>query len=136
PLPSRQWIAPLPYGEPSEAYVAKFNALMESMSDNAAPSSHNPMIHSQALWDATMAYSISEFLWQKNNALVVHLNGSFHTENRLGTPEHLVRYKAGTTFAVVTMKYEEDFRRFDPAEHTDLGDFVILTNAAAPRSKR
>lgn len=136
PPQSRQWIAPLPYGEPSEAYLAKFNALMASMSDNAAPSAHNPMIHSQALWDATMAYSISEFLWAKENALVVHLNGSFHTEKRLGTPEHLVRYKAGTRYVVVTMRYEKDFRRFDPAEHADLGDFVILTDAAAPRSKR
>lgn len=136
---AKKWLAPLPYGEPSETYAKKFTALMSSgmpSTPNSTPAAHNPLVNSQALWDATMAFSISEYLKQTKNPLVVHLNGSFHTENRLGTPEHLLKYAPKTKFLVVTMRYEENFQSFDKAKHTDLGDFVILTDAQAPRSER
>jgi uncharacterized iron-regulated protein len=68
--------------------------------------------------------------------LIVHLNGAFHTENRLGTVEHLLKYKPKTKVLVVTMRYENDFKNFDKSKHTDLGDFVILTDASQPRSQR
>lgn len=130
------WIAPLPYDQASQAYADKFNKLMGEMSDGAAPAAHNPIINSQALWDATMAHSISNVLWRDENALVINLNGGFHSENRMGTPEHLAKYKPGVKFLVVTIRYESDFRIFDPASHSSIGDFVVLTDSAAPRSKR
>lgn len=132
---AKKWIAPLPYGEASDKYAEKFNALMGQMSDSNTPLKHNPMLNSQALWDATMAYSISENLMKNKNALIVHLNGAFHTENRLGTVEHLSKYRPNTKILVVTIKYEDDFKNFDKAKHSDLGDFVILTDAKQPRSQ-
>ncbi|MEO6587893.1 MAG: ChaN family lipoprotein [Pyrinomonadaceae bacterium] len=133
---ARNWIAPLPYGEPSDTYSAKFNTLMGQVSDSNTPQKHSPMINAQALWDATMAYSISKNLEKNKNAVIVHLNGAFHTENRLGTVEHLLKYRPRTKVLVVTMKYEDDFKTFDKSRHKDLGDFVILTDAKQPRSKR
>lgn len=133
---AKAWLAPLPYGEPSEKYVAKFNALMGQMPDPATKQSPSPIIYSQALWDATMANSISENLKKNKNSLIVHLNGAFHTENRLGTVEHLLKYKPDARILVVTMRYEEDFKNFDKAKHSDLGDFVILTDAKQPRSQK
>lgn len=133
---AKKWLAPLPYGEPSEKYVAKFNALMGKISDPATKQSPSPIVYSQALWDATMAYSIAESLKKNKNELVVHLNGAFHTENRLGTVEHLLKYKPDAKILVVTMRYEDDFKNFDKAKHTDLGDFVILTDAKQPRSQK
>ena len=94
------------------------------------------ILSSQSLWDATMAYWISDSLRKNKKALVVHLNGGFHTESRLGTVEHLLKYRKKARATVVTMRYETAFRTFDPAKHTDVGDFVILTDAAQPRSKR
>ena len=94
------------------------------------------ILASQSLWDATMADSVAKFLKKNEKSLVVHLNGSFHTENRLGTVEHLLRYRSKARVLVVTIRYEEDFRNFNSAKHTDLGDFVILTDAKQPRSKR
>jgi uncharacterized iron-regulated protein len=131
-----RWLAPLPYGEASEAYAKKFNALMGQTSDSTTPVKHSPMLNAQALWDATMAFSISEYLKRAKNPLVVHLNGAFHTENRLGTPEHLLKYSPKTRFLVVTMRYEENFTNFDKTKHADLGDFVILTDAKLPRSSQ
>ena len=124
---AKNWLAPLPYGEPSEKYVAKFNALMGQMPDPATKQSPSPIVYSQALWDATMAYSIAESLKKNKNELVIHLNGGFHTENRLGTVEHLLKYRPNTKILVVTLRYEDDFKTFDKNKHADLGDFVILT---------
>lgn len=133
---AKAWLAPLPYNEPSEKYAAKFNALMGKMPDPASKQSPSPIVYSQALWDATMAFSISENVKKNKNALIVHLNGAFHTENRLGTVEHLLKYKPDAKVLVVTMRYEDDFKTFDKTKHTDLGDFVILTDAKQPRSQR
>lgn len=133
---AREWLAPLPYRDPSEAYAKKFNALMGANSDPGAANAHTPIVFSQALWDATMAYSIARSLKKNKGELVVHLNGSFHTENRLGTVEQLLGYRSKTRVLVVSMRYEDDFRTFDKAKHTDLGDFVILTDSKAPRSSR
>jgi uncharacterized iron-regulated protein len=135
---AKRWLAPLPYGEASDAYARKFNALMGQTSDSVTPVKHSPMLNAQALWDATMAFSISEYLKRakKRKPLVVHLNGGFHTENRLGTPEHLLKYSRKTRFLVVTMRSEENFTNFDKTKHADLGDFVILTDAKLPRSSQ
>ena len=133
---ARRWLAPLPYGEASDAYAGKFNALMGQTSDSITPIKHSPMLNAQALWDATMAFSIAEYLKRTKNPLVVHLNGAFHTENRLGTPEHLLKYAPKTKFLVITMRYEENFQTFDKSKHADLGDFVILTDTKIPRSQR
>jgi uncharacterized iron-regulated protein len=133
---AQRWLAPLPYGEASEAYAKKFNAQMGQTSDSMTPVKHSPMLNAQALWDATMAFSIFEYLKRAKNPLVVHLNGAFHTENRLGTPEHLLKYSPKTRFLVVTMRYEENFTNFDKTKHADSGDFVILTDAKVPRSSQ
>jgi uncharacterized iron-regulated protein len=133
---AKKWLAPLPFAEASEAYAKKFNGLMGDMTDSMTPSQHNAMLASQSLWDATMAFSISEYLKQNKNSLVVHLNGGFHTENRLGTIDHLLKYNPKARALVVTMKYEDDFKTFDKTKHADLGDFVILTDAKQPRSSK
>jgi uncharacterized iron-regulated protein len=129
---AKEWIAPLPYNQASPAYSKKFTDLMGGTSD----ANHGivKLVDSQSLWDATMAYSIAENLKKNKNALVVHLNGSFHSESRMGIPEHLLKYHPKTKFLVVTMRYEEEFTNFDKAKHTGLGDFVILTDAKQPRS--
>ncbi|HMO82150.1 MAG TPA: ChaN family lipoprotein [Pyrinomonadaceae bacterium] len=131
---AKKWLPPLPFGEPSEAYARKFNALMGRIHEpGQAPST---ILYSQTLWDASMAYWISESLKQNRGSLVIHLNGGFHTESRLGTVEHLERYSPNARSVVITIRYEEDFSNFDKAKHAGLGDFVVLTDASQPRSQR
>lgn len=131
---AKMWLAPLPFGEASEKYAKKFNALMGAMPNSE--NRHSSILDSQTLWDATMAHSISKVLKKNKNALVVNLNGSFHTENHLGTVEHLLKYQPKARVLVVTIRYEDDFKNFNETKHTNLGDFVILTDAKQPRSKR
>ncbi len=129
---AKKWLAPLPYAQASEQYARKFTALM----DGAGGDNHDvsKILDSQTLWDATMAFSISEFLKKQKNALVVHLNGSFHTENRLGTAEQFLKLNPKAKILVVTIRCEDDFTKFDKKKHENLGDFVILTDAKIPRS--
>lgn len=129
---AKTWLAPLPYAQASEAYSNKFKALM-GPSPEAQMGLAN-ILDSQSLWDATMAYSVASFLKKKKNPLAVHLNGSFHTENRLGTAEHLMKYAKKAKFLVVTMRYDAEFKTFDKQKHANLGDFVILTDSKLPRS--
>src|SRR5436305_11382645 len=85
-------------------------------------------LEAQSLWDASMAYTIAEFLLRQPRAQVVHVNGSFHSEQRMGIPEHLLRYRPGTSLVVVTIVPHKSFPKFDVAEMTDKGDFVIVAD--------
>lgn len=129
---AKKWLAPLPFNQASETYTNKFKALMGGSPESGM--GINKILDSQTLWDTTMSYSIAEFLKQNKKALVVHLNGSFHTENRLGTAEQLLKFRPKAKFIVVTMRYEDDFSTFDKTKHENLGDFVILTDSKQPRS--
>ena len=131
---AKAWLPPLPFGEPSAAYTTKFKATMGNRPE--AQVGIDKILASQSLWDASMADAIARFVKKGKDPLVVHLNGSFHTESRMGTVEHLLRYRPKTRVLVITMRYENDFRAFDAAKHTDIGDYVILTDAKQPRSQR
>lgn len=131
---AKKWLPPLPYAEPSATYATKFKALMGPSPE--AQMGIDKILASQSLWDASMAHAVATFLKKNDDGLVVHLNGGFHTESRLGTVEHLLKYRSKTKVTVVTLRYEDDFKTFNKAKHTGLGDFVILTDAKQPRSKR
>ena len=131
---AKSWLPPLPFGEPSDAYAIKFKALMGPSPE--AQMGIDKILASQSLWDAAMGNAVANYLKKNERALVVHLNGSFHTESHLGTFQHMLKYRPKTKALVVTMRYEDDFKTFDKTKHTDLGDFVILTDARQPRSKR
>jgi uncharacterized iron-regulated protein len=131
---AKKWLPPLPYAEASEAYAKKFKALMGPSPE--AQMGIDKILSSQSLWDASMAYSVSQALKRSKGSLVVHLNGGFHTENRLGTVEHLLKYRKKARVIVITMRAEDDFKTFEKSKHADLGDYVVLTDAKLPRSKR
>ena len=131
---AKKWLAPLPYGEPSDVYGKKFKALMGPSPE--AQMGIDKILASQSLWDATMANSVANYLKKNKRSLVVHLVGAFHTESRLGTVEHLLKYRKNAKALVVTMRYEDDFKTFDKTKNTGIGDFVILTDSKIPRSKR
>ena len=148
-------IAPLPYGQPSPAYRDQWiQTIMAVMKEEgtkcgkpiaaAAPtdstaatvpparhSAHEGMgnqLHSQALWDATMAYWIDDHLVRNPDALVLHMVGSFHVERGTGTPEHLERYRPGTSLLIVVLRPVADIDAFEPAPSGRWGDFVIQTD--------
>ncbi len=120
---ARPWL-PASVAPPSEALAAKFAELMGGMSHGAGPTVAG-MLAAQNLRDATMAWRVAEALEAHPGALVVHVNGSFHSDDRLGIPEHLARLAPEARTLVVSM------RRETGPESAEIGanDFVILTSA-------
>ncbi len=139
-----QWLPPLPYGQPAPNYAAKFQKLMgdtmPAMTTPAAGANHPPVpsvnkiLDSQVLWDSTMAYSLARTLKRKPRPLVLHVNGGFHSESRMGIPDQLVRYRKDARFLVVTVVSDGPFPNFDAEKMTNVGDFVIVSDPSLPRT--
>ena len=92
------------------------------------------MLDAQALWDATMAWSIAEHMTRTPGAKVAHFVGGFHVQSGTGTPEHLTQYRPGTRMLIISVQSVDDPAAFDPEEHAGLGDFIVLGDAALPRT--
>src|SRR5437763_16933256 len=140
---ARQWLPPQPLPPASAAYASKFNSLMQGGASQTQPAGSaaqaNPhggahLLEAQALRDASMAYAVAEFLKRQRGALVVHVNGTFHSEERLGVPEQLAHYRPKARVVVVTILPDDGFPAFDAGGMGKLGDFVIITDPAIPRS--
>ena len=151
----KSWLPPLPLPAASEAYAAKFNRFMTggapptpaptpapsptpTTPPTAAPTAQAAhgslhLLEAQTLRDASMAYRIAEFLKRGRDPLVVQVNGTFHSEERMGVPEQLVRYRSKARSVVVTIVPDEGFPAFDAGSLGRLGDFVIITDPAATR---
>lgn len=142
---AKSWLPPLPFHPASEAYAAKFRRFMGGDSMHTPPAAQTPaaqaahgashLLDAQNLRDASMGHAVAEHLKREGNALVVHVNGRFHSEERLGVPEQILRYRPRTRVVVVTIVSGEGFPDFDAARVGRLGDFVILTDPTLPRTQ-
>jgi uncharacterized iron-regulated protein len=91
------------------------------------------LLEAQTLRDASMAYAISEYLKRGRDPLVAQVNGTFHSEERMGVPEQLAHYRPKARAVVVTIVPAASFPDFD-ADLGRLGDFVIITDPAVKGS--
>jgi uncharacterized iron-regulated protein len=133
----RRFLPPLPYARPSEEYAERFRRVMEEHRENGRPPSPETIargLEAQGLWDAAMAYSIADFLTRNPGKRIVHVNGSFHTAAKLGTVEHLLRYRPATDVMVVTILPDSSFPAFNAKTMRNQGAFVIVTDPSLPRT--
>jgi len=130
---ARGWLPPLPFPSASAAYAEKFRRVMEASAHGSGAHGAAYLLEAQTLRDASMADSIAGFLKRRGGALVLHVNGAFHSEERLGVPEQLRHFRPGARVVVVTAVPETNFTNFDAARHARLGDYVILTDPKATR---
>ncbi len=139
---AKSWLAPLPLSPASTAYAAKFKAFLGA--DQSGHLAHGGsgsgvdaaarLIEAQALRDATMGYAIAEKLKIPTGALVLHVNGGFHSNGRLGAPEQLLRYRTQARLMVVDIVSGDGFDEAEAKRTGRAGDFTIITNASVPRS--
>jgi uncharacterized iron-regulated protein len=127
PSTARAWLPPLPYPEGSTDYRAEWDALMGP----AAAHMRGTPFDAQTLWDASMGQMVGRAVDGHEDALVLHLAGSFHVANFTGTPEALQHYRPGTRALVLVAEPAED-RNGLTSEQQGLGDFVILTRPPEP----
>jgi uncharacterized iron-regulated protein len=136
---AKAWLPPLPFPASSSAYSGKFNALMgagvptSAMPGAATHGGAGSLLDAQTLRDAAMAEAIASYLKKHATAFVLHVNGSFHSEEKLGVPEQLQTYRPKTKTLVVTVAPSDNFPNFDP-QLAKLGDYVIVSDKKQPRS--
>ncbi len=127
---AKSLLAPLPIDTLTGAYYDKFTGLMgghEGMGNLK-------IYQSQNLWDATMAFRISKLAKKRSIKKILHLNGRFHSDERLGTVAHLRRYAPRLTIANISCFPHESFKEPDWASFGHLADYIILTDPTVDKS--
>lgn len=147
---AKQFLPPLPYDTATGAYYKKFTDLMgdsrmagvtatdSSKKAMAAMAAMMPkfIVHSQSLWDATMAYSISKVFKETKDAKVVQVNGRFHSDEGGGIVAQLKKYNPKLRILIVTCVNGGDNypEKIDFKENEKLADFVIYSDPKVPKT--
>jgi uncharacterized iron-regulated protein len=125
---------------PHDDYFARFAKTMENMPSHSGDSTKESatekaatierIYQAQCIKDETMGESIATaFAAAPPRALVVHVNGAFHSDYGLGTAERVKRRLQGKRVVVVTFMPVHDLDGADgKAPHT-LSDYIVYTLA-------
>lgn len=142
---SQQNFAPLPYDTASGKYYEKLMALMghdmsgvKDTSTKKAPPMASMggfnLIMSQSLWDATMAYSIAEYMHLYRDVKVLQVNGRFHSDERFAAVTQLQNYAPQLSSLVISSASDDDFPNINWTQYKHLGDYIIITDPGVPRT--
>ena len=121
---AKDYLAPLPIDTATGAYYDKFVKIMGGHEAMAGMQ----IYQSQSLWDATMAWSIAQFLKSHNGFKILQLNGGFHSEEKLGAVAQLKKYAPKAKVLTIASYSGENFDNPDWAKFKSLADYVILTD--------
>lgn len=125
PENEKHWLAQSPF-ENNENYQTKFYDFMDTMrkmDDDHKQSSYA----AQLARDNTMAESILNALDEHPGFQLIHVNGSFHSEERLGTVALLQKRRPDLKIAVITPIRVEDPEKPKWSQEDLLkGDFIYL----------
>lgn len=119
-----RWIAAEPFS-PVAGYEEKFMSLMGG-SDHMPKNVQRRSYLGQLTRDNTMAESIVQALDDQSGAQVIHLNGSFHSEERLGTVGALKRMRPNLKLMVITPVHLNTLSELQGISRVD--DFYYVVN--------
>lgn len=110
-------IAPLPI-----EYDANVNCYKQ-MLEGAGGHGGDNLPKAQAIKDATMAWFISKAM--KEDGMVFHFNGSYHSENGEGIIWYLKKYKPEVKVGTITTVLQSDLDKLSD-ENKGKADFIIV----------
>lgn len=141
---AKKYFAPLPYDTAIGIYYEKLMALTSHTPDTTKDTSKiKPPVMpmgdfnlnmGQSLWDATMAYSISNYISSNLKKKIIHVNGRFHTDERLGIVTQLMKYNSGTKALVISTTSDDSFPDIDWSKYKIFGDYIIITDPKVPKT--
>jgi len=117
-------LPPLPIDTATGAYYQKFLKIMGGHTDAGGLK----VYQSQNLWDATMAWTISQYLENHKGTHVFNVNGGFHSEEKLGIMSQLQKYNSKITMLNIASASNADLSKPDFAFYNKLADYVVLTD--------
>lgn len=85
----------------------------------------------QSIKDATMANSIINY-WQKGQ-MVIHYNGSYHSDRRMGIIWYLNKYNPSIKVATITTVLQDDIDKMNE-DSKGMADFVIVIPSSMTRT--
>ena len=137
PDESKKYFAPLPYDTASGKYYEKLMGLFNDGNSKKKKQSSSAgesfsLVMAQSLWDATMAYSISEYLKLHNTKKVFQVNGRFHSDESFAVVTQLKKYSPNSRVLVISSGADESFPSIDWSKHKQLGDYIIITDPKIP----
>lgn len=142
PKETRAWMAPLPYDTASGGYYEKLTGIsLHAPAPDTAKKKMPAMamgnfnlVTAQSLWDATMAYSIAEYLKEHKGKKVFQVNGRFHSDEKFAIVTQLKKYAPKAKVLVISSGSDEKFPNINWADYQQQGDFIIITDPAVPRT--
>ena len=154
---AKKYLAPLPYDTASGKYYEKLMELSHDPVPAPAPATVTtttltltdtaikkmpPMmsmggfnlVMAQSLWDATMAFSVFEFLKKNKGKKVMHVNGRFHSDEGFAIVEQIKKYNSKIRSIIVSSGTDKTFPNIDWNQHKHLGDYVIMIDPTMPKT--
>jgi hypothetical protein len=144
PKESKKFFAPLPYDTAMGKYYEKLLEMsghgLSKTTDTSkvkAPvmsmGSFN-LIMAQSLWDATMAYSIAEYVKAHPTKKVLQVNGRFHSDEGFAVVTQLKKYNPKIKALILSSGSDDSFPNIDWSKQTQTGDYIIITDPAVPKT--
>jgi uncharacterized iron-regulated protein len=138
--PEDRVLAARDFSCPHDDYFARFAKTMSDMPSHSGDSTRESaaekaatierIYQAQCIKDETMGESIAAaFVAAPSHALVVHVNGAFHSDYGLGTAERVKRRLRGMRVAVVSFVPVRDLDKADGKSQHTLADFIVFTLA-------
>jgi uncharacterized iron-regulated protein len=125
---------------PHDDYFARFAKTMSEMPSHSGDSTKDSaadkaatierIYQAQCIKDETMGESVANaYTAAPPRALVVHVNGAFHSDYGLGTAERVKRRLPGKRVAVVSFVPVKNLDKVDAKPEHTLADFIVFTLA-------
>lgn len=119
-------LPPLPVDTDRGAYYEKFTAIMGGHSSMPGMN----IYQSQNLWDAAMGWSIAHFYRKNRDSKIFQINGSFHSDEKLGTVTRLKKYAPKVrVLNIANIDDEENFDHPNWSKYQKLGDYLLITQS-------
>jgi len=127
---ARAYLPPLPVDTATGPYYNKF---IEIMGGHAGMGGMQ-IYQSQNLWDATMAWSIAQYLKSHNGSKLIQVNGGFHSEDQLGAVAQLKKYAPAARVINVAAYASEQFDQVDWSKYSKSNTYIIITDGRLRKS--
>ncbi len=121
----QQWIAQQPFAE-IDGYEEKFFGFMQRANHSSSSDRARNTYLAQLTRDNTMAESILNAMQANPGYKVIHLNGTFHSENHLGTVGALKRMAPELNIKVITPIYADELAQAQSNPNRSDDYFYVL----------
>ena len=143
PEESKKFIAPLPFDTATGKYyeklliIAGHDPSAKKDTSKKAPmsgmGSFNLMM-GQSTWDATMGYSISEYLKKNKSKKMFQVNGRFHSDEGFAVVTQLKKYYPKVRVLIISSCSDEKFPDINWDQYKSNGNYIIVTDPKVPKT--